>query len=164
MSELINKISSYNFFNYLLPGVIYVVLIENTTTYKILQENMIVNAFLVYFIGLVISRVGSLLIEHLLQKIAPHEEYKDFISACQQDSKIEMLSEVNNMYRTFISLFIVLFCSEIYIVITSCFSLSVKTNINIVACILILLFILSYRKQTIYITKRIKLVNKKDSK
>lgn len=161
MSELINKISSYNLFNYLLPGVIFVIFIENTTTYKVLQENMIINAFLVYFIGLVISRIGSLLIEGLLKKIAPHDKYENFITACQKDSKIEVLSEANNMYRTFISLFLLIITVLIYDKLSSGFR---EYTIYILLVLLLALFIAAYVKQTKYITKRVSHHCKKDVK
>lgn len=60
MSELIQKLSSYNLFNYLLPGIVFSVLLEQMTSYSIVQKDLFVNPFLFYFIGLCISRVGSI--------------------------------------------------------------------------------------------------------
>ena len=161
MNELINKISSYNLFNYLLPGVIFTVFIEYSTPYKILQESMIINAFLVYFIGLVISRIGSLIVEYPLKKIVSHEKYENFIEASKKDKKIEVLSEVNNMYRTFISLFLIL------IIFKLCdnFCSGIKNYMfYILTLLLFLLFIASYIKQTKYIKKRVQHQCQKDKK
>lgn len=153
MNDLINKISSYNLFNYLLPGAIFVVFIEYSTKYKILQENMIVNAFLVYFIGLVISRVGSLVIEYPLKKIVPHEEYGSFIDACTKDKKIETLSEANNMYRTFISLFTILLIFKL----CDSYCIWIKNYMFYsLVLLLLVLFIAAYIKQARYVGKRVR--------
>ena len=159
MNDLINKISSYNLFNYLRPGAIFVVFVEYSTDHKILQDNMIVNAFLIYFIGLVISRVGSLLIEDLLKKFAPHEKQEDFIDACKKDPKIEILSEANNMYRTFISLFLIIILFLIYDKFCSEFR---EYTFYMLLILLLVLFIAAYVKQTKYITKRIRHQLKKE--
>ncbi len=161
MNDLINKISSYNLFNHLLPGAIFVVFVEYSTHYKILQENMIVNVFLVYFIGLVISRVGSLVIEYPLKKIAPHEEYSSFIDACAKDKKIETLYEANNMYRTFISLFTILLVFQL----CDSFCEWIKNyTFYILVLLLLVLFIAAYVKQAKYIGKRVKHQCKKEEK
>ena len=83
MKDILEKISSYNLFNYLLPGVLFVVILEKFTTYSFVQENLIVGAFVYYFAGLVISRFGSLIVEPLLRKISflKFADYEDFVSA-----------------------------------------------------------------------------------
>ena len=110
MEKLLEKLSSYNIFNYLFPGMIFCILLEKTTSYSIIQENIVIDVFLAYFIGLLISRISSLIIEPLLKKVkfVKFAEYKDFVLASENDSKIELLSESNNMYRVFISLFFLL--------------------------------------------------------
>ncbi len=59
MNELLNKISSYNVFNHLLPGVIFSILIGEIAHYPIAQRDILTGAFLYYFLGLVVSRAGS---------------------------------------------------------------------------------------------------------
>ena len=101
MVDLLSKISSYDLFNYLLTGIIFVILADSFTRYSFIQQDIAIGLFLYYFIGLVISRVGSLAIEPLLKRIAflKFADYKDFISASEKDKKIELLSEVNNTYH-----------------------------------------------------------------
>ena len=70
MEKLLEKLTSYNLFNYLLPGIIFSVLLEKTTNYSIIHKDILIEAFLAYFIGLIISRVSSLIIEPLLIKIS----------------------------------------------------------------------------------------------
>ncbi len=155
MKELIEKISSYNLFNYLFPGVLYVIIINKITTYNMIQENIFIGAFLYYFIGLVISRIGSLLIEPILKKMAVFANYSDFISASKEDDKIELLSEVNNMYRTLISLFTVLLVSKLYNILSDNFNFLKLILPYLLVISLIVLFIFSFKKQTAYIVKRV---------
>ena len=63
MKDLLDKLSSYNLFNYLLPGAIFVAASQRISSHAFRDENIVIELFLVYFIGMVISRVGSLTIE-----------------------------------------------------------------------------------------------------
>lgn len=51
MKELLDKISSYNLFNYLLPGILFVCIAKHFTDYNFIQDNDFIGAFLYYFIG-----------------------------------------------------------------------------------------------------------------
>lgn len=163
MKELLDKISSYNIFNYLLPGILYVVLLSEFSEASLIQEEIIVGAFLYYFIGLVISRIGSLIVEPLFKKLKflKFEEYSEFIIACEKDPKIETLSESNNMYRTLVALFISLLFSKLYVFLSIKYQWSINTAFYVLAILLLTMFIFAYRKQTNYITKRIKHHKKK---
>lgn len=159
MKELLDKISSYNVFNYLFPGILFAVISEEFTAYSFLQDNLIIGAFVYYFIGLVISRFGSLFIEPLLRKLSflKFANYKDFVSASKKDAKIEVLLEINNMYRTLISMFVLTFLLKLYELIESNAPILKDWSTYILLVLLLGMFLFSYRRQTNYITKRIKL-------
>ena len=145
MDKLLERISSYDILNNLFPGsVLYFLLSENI---QLQQNSILTEFFIIYFLGLLASRIGSLLIEPLCKKlnIIQMASYEDFIKAESRDKKIEILSSVNNMYRTFISVFIIYIFYKItgYIV---------ETGIIIA---LLVIFSLSYHKQTNYIRKRV---------
>ena len=116
MKDLLEKLSSYNIFNYLLPGIVFVVLADTLTAFHFAQQDIILGVFLYYFIGLIISRLGSIAIEPLLRwsKFVQFSPYADFISASKEDKSLEVLSEANNMYRTFSTLFMSLILLKIY--------------------------------------------------
>ena len=157
MKDLLNKLSTYNIFNNLLPGVVFVVFSELFLQHSFIQKDLVVGAFLYYFLGVVISRVGSLVIEPLLKKISflKFANYRDFVVASKADSKLEVLSEVNNMYRTFVALFFILLSVRIYERVESIWP-SLKLASPFIAVLAItLLFLISYRKQSAYITKRV---------
>lgn len=158
MKEILSKLSSYNIFNYLLPGVIFVVAASKFTRYSFIQQDIIIGLFVYYFIGLVISRFGSLAIEPLLRRLSflRFADYKDFVAASQKDEKLELLSEVNNTYRTLCSLFALLLLLKIYERIEDTFSALKDWSGIILVVLLLVMFLFAYRKQTLYVIKRIK--------
>lgn len=158
MKDLLEKLSSYNLFNYLLPGILFVILAEKITAYSFIQQDIIIGVFLYYFIGLVVSRVGSLTIEPFLKKIKflKFADYPDFVAASKKDEKLDILSEQNNSYRTICSLFFLLLLLKIFEIIQSWFPALKEWDHFILLILLLVLFLLSYRKQTNYITKRVK--------
>ncbi|MFA7315908.1 MAG: hypothetical protein WC059_03870 [Candidatus Paceibacterota bacterium] len=157
MEKVIEKISSYNLFNYLLPGVIFVIFSKNFLPMNLVQENVILDVFLYYFIGLVISRFGSLVIEPVLKKIKflIFAKYEDLVSTSKIDSKIEIFLEENNIYRTFVAMFSLLLLSKLYLYIQTIYQYLQNFDSYILIALLFVMFSYSYRKQTAYITKRI---------
>ena len=158
MGDLINKISSYNLFNYLFPGIVFVALSKEITAYSFVQQDILVGAFLYYFIGLVISRFGSLVVEPILKKInfIKFADYKNFVVASQKDPQIEVLSEANNTYRTLLSMFVLLFLLKLYESVAQSWAPLQERGIIILLLILFVMFLVSYKKQTSYVNKRVK--------
>lgn len=157
MKDLFEKISSYNLFNYLFPGIVFVILAKGLTKYSFIQLNIIIGLFFYYFIGLVISRIGSLIIEPILKYISfiHFVDYRKFVAASKEDGKLEILSEVNNIYRTLCSTFLLLIILKLFEKVEGiCPSIS-DWRAPLLLIALLILFLLSYRKQTEYITKRI---------
>lgn len=157
MKEILDKISSYNFFNYLLPGIVFSYLLKETTNINIIQNDIVIGLFLYYFVGLVVSRIGSVVIEPIFKKIRliKFSEYKDFIAASKNDLKINLFSEVNNTYRTITSIAFSLIFLKLVLYLFSILSLSIQIQKLIGIIALFVLFSSAYRKQTNYITKRI---------
>lgn len=107
---------------------------------------------------MVISRFGSLIIEPVLKWISflKFVDYKDYVIASNKDDKIELLSEVNNSYRTILSLFIVLLLLRLYSITEIKYDISATTTLVIPTCLILIMFLFSYRKQTNYVVKRVK--------
>lgn len=158
MKELLDKLSSYNIFNYLLPGILFSLIATKITELNLIQSDIVIGAFLYYFIGLIISRLGSLIVEPILKKVKflKFAEYKDFVNVSEKDKKLEILSEANNMYRTLTAMLILLILVKIYFLIASKWTFLIDYSNWILVGLLLVMFIFSYRKQTNYITKRIK--------
>lgn len=157
MNDLLAKLSSYNLFNYLLPGVIFALLARDLIHYPVAPQSIITGAFLCYFLGLVISRFGSLIIEPILKhtKLVRFADYKDFVAASKKDDHLALLSEVNNTYRTLCALFCLLLLLKLYMGIEAKFSILQNWDTTILLVLLLAMFLFSYRKQTFYITKRV---------
>lgn len=157
MKDLIDKIGSYNLFNFLFPGVIFVVLLEECTHYSLIQNDLIIGIFVYYFTGMAISRVGSVLVEPVLKKIkfVNFIEYTKFIEASKKDPKIELHSETNNMYRTLTTMFLVLLISKTYEALSEIFLFLEHFKMVILVCVLFAMFLFAYRKQTNFVVKRV---------
>ena len=59
MSDILDKMSSYNIFNYLLPGTLFAGIGSKYSSYSLIQDDLVIGVFTYYFFGLVISRVGA---------------------------------------------------------------------------------------------------------
>lgn len=157
MKELLDRLGSYNLFNYLLPGVVFAAIATSLTGHSLIQSDLLVGAFVYYFLGLIISRIGSILVEPVLKRtgFVKFSSHRDYVSASKNDELIPTLSEANNMYRTFVSLFLCLLLLKGYELMASKLPFLKEQEMGILVTGLFILFLLSYRKQTAYITKRV---------
>lgn len=153
MESLVEKLNSYSILNNLLPGVVLGFLFESCLSVTIIQGNVIEDLFIYYFIGMLISRFGSVIVEPLYKKISlvQFAEYDDYINASKKDKKIEILSETNNIYRSILLACFVTVVAKIY------FAISTKVNVLsnykevIILIMCCIIFSIAYRKQnTIY--------------
>lgn len=166
MKEVFDKLSSYNIFNYLLPGILFVGLGKEITSFSLVQDNLLIGLFLYYFIGLIISRIGSLILEPLLTekiKFVEFAKYENYVKASKLDPKIDIFSEQNNMYLSLCMLSIVLIVLKIYDLASGTGSSDNALIIFIFLVGPIVIFLFSYKKQTEeYIVKRVKIALEKE--
>lgn len=157
MDKLLDKISSYNLLNNLLPGAMVVYLIKFTIGIDITQTSIISDLFIFYFVGMVISRIGSLVIEPICKKIklVSYSDYKSYIVACNTDNKIETLLETNNTYRTFLAGCFFVLLAWAYYKAGQQYQLLFDIAPIVAIVLLICLFAFSFRKQTSYIKQRV---------
>ncbi len=157
MDKLIEKISSYNLLNNILPGAVVYYFLQLIIWYQDVELSIARELLLYYFIGLLCSRLGSLILEPLCKKIRfiEYANYSDYLEAEKNDSKIAILLETNNIYRTFSSGFTILvFITFIKIILNkSYFIANIFVNIFVIVCFTLFLF--SYKKQTKYIKDRV---------
>lgn len=159
MEDLVKRISEYQIFNFMLSGAVLVVLLSKTTDIYLLSDSVIATFFVFYFVGLVLSRIGSLVVEPVLKKlkIIKFAPYAEYLGAVKKDPKIDTLSQENNTYRTLISTFVVYLL--VYTLNQNTANIIEGKSSEIIYVLILatlLLFIFAYRKQTSYITKRIK--------
>lgn len=158
MKELLEKLSSYNVFNFLLPGVIFAVFAGEFTNYNFVHENIIIGAFIYYFLGLIISRFGSLVIQPILKKLhfIQFADYAKYKKASKSDDQIVIFSETNNMFRTFISTFFLLLVLNFFEYCESLYPVIIQWRFLGLIIVLLVVFLFAYRKQTKYITDTVK--------
>ena len=68
LKQVIDKISSYNILNYLYPGILFCYLLGILFDRDILSDNWTENLIICYFVGMVLSRIGSVIIEPIMKK------------------------------------------------------------------------------------------------
>lgn len=163
METLIQKISSYELFNNFLPGMIFYLFTKDIlNTGSNFTDGIMESLFLCYFIGIVISRVGSIIIEPIFKCIGiiKYAPYKYFIKAEKEDPKLIQLSETNNMYRTLVSTVLCIYIFHISNKIFNHYESLNEFKFELLIICLLILFSNSYRKQTEYIRKRVEKYNK----
>jgi hypothetical protein len=160
MSDFLDKLSSYNLFNYLLPGTLLGGIGTSYSSYNFIHDNLFIAVFLFYFIGLIISRIGSLVLEPLLKwlNFLDFADYASYVRASQKDKSLAQLSETNNMYRTLCSFILCLVLLIGFDSLSNTFPLLRVLAPYLLVAGLMLLFLLSYRKQTKYVVARIRYV------
>lgn len=173
LKQLVGKISSYNLFNNLYPGILFCCIFKLIFKTSLLSDDLLENLVIFYFIGMVISRIGSIVIEPILKKISYKDKnsekkrklieyapYGDYKKACDGDPIILTLSEVNNTYRTLLSTFVsILMCKAAFVINNLLENKGIyffKNNYEwIILILLIVLFLCSYAKQTNYVRKSV---------
>ena len=164
MKAILEKLSSYNIFNYLFPGFLFVIVGEQLTTFSLFYKKWFIGVFLYYFYGLIISRIGSLIVRPLLKniKFINEKSYEQYVPASKLDPKIEIFSEQNNMYRTLCAMFILLIILKICDELKDVLPWREAAYGFIFLVGLLILFLFSYRKQTGYVVERIEIALKKE--
>ncbi|MGI5074427.1 hypothetical protein E4N71_03020 [Treponema vincentii] len=157
MGTILDRIGTYNLFNYLFPGILFVYICKVANIIDLFQKDLVIDFFIYYFIGMVISRIGSLFIEGLIKKVFKIEfaEYNNYLDAQKKDNKINLFVEINNMYRTIIAVPVTVGFTALIIQIKRYFKIEAWIIIVFILIMISLLFSLAYKKQSEYIVKRV---------
>lgn len=153
MDKIIEKIEIYHFINYLLPGTIFVAIFNKICGNEFIASNVIIAVIEYYFVGLILSRIGSVILQPIFKKVKliKYADYNKYIDTSKSDNKLEILQREANQYRTYIATFVVLTAVQAYI----CFINKNFSVLLIVFVSLVILFILSYKKQIKFIVDRV---------
>lgn len=165
MDNLLNILGEYEVFTNFIPGVIFYKLSNPDIQSFVDDDNLLVFFIMCYFIGLVINRIGSLILEPIFMKckLIEYVDYEKYIKVgeeTQKYKKTEALMKINNLFRTLSAEFTLLFLIYLIYLPTNIKSSYIAIGYNellheLLFAIFAIIFILSYRKQTKYIRKRI---------
>ena len=159
LTILSGKISSYNLLNYFLPGALLCIILKYIVGYNLLVGNDFENILIFYFVGMIISRVGSLIVEEILRQIKflHFATYTDFVKAEQADlsKKLTTLSDVNNSFRSYTAVFLISIVAKICRILSysRCICSDIFSLLGLFS--LFILFLFAYRKQTSLVCKRV---------
>jgi len=159
MDSFVNKISTYNIFNYLFPGVVFLTLLAKLTTYDLDFGGILQTLLVGYFVGLVISRIGSIILEPIfkLTRIIKRGDYSDFVKASKNDEFVSTLSEIANMYRTLSSMIFCFVFAYGYSILMNKDAYINAIEILIGLVLLFFLFVFALKKQSDYVSKRVEI-------
>lgn len=159
MENFLDKLSRYHILNNLIPGIAFLYIVDTIGIYSTAFNNAYGVFFIGYITGMILSRLGSVVTEPWFKKwkIVIYAPYSDFLKAEQKDNKISTLLEENNMYRTLVTMFIIVLLLYVCSLIPFINSfMHTKWATLVLIALLLFLYALAYRKQTSYIRKRVK--------
>jgi len=152
LKDVFDKLTSYNLFNYLFPGFVFVLVLSQTT--ELMSPELDFNLgmiVIIYFTGLVISRIGSLILEDMSKVIffvsIGNIDMQELLEKLKGNVKFEAIFEAMNMYRT---LSATLFCLGLFTIVDTIMNFSdlIISLVDFLGEIgLGILFFYAYRKQ-----------------
>lgn len=158
MDTLLAKLNSYHILSNLFPGAIFYNILILFFNIEFDELSFITEICIYYFTGVIFNRIGSLIIEQVCKEIniIKYVKYEDYIKVVSKDSSLYSIVETSDMYRTFLTGFIImlLILLPAYICMNG-FSIHILIMVAVLI-LLIVLFFYSYKKQVGYITKRVK--------
>lgn len=169
MTELFTRIitifENYYLANYLIAGCAIWLGIRILDIYA-LSDSWYTILIAYYFSGMVASRLSSVVIEPIFKKLKIVEKapYRDFMNAEKADNsgKLLELSKVNSIYRSMCGVALLLFVASLIHYWPFPWH-GPEVLIPILASLaLLILFVLSFRKQTEYIKKRVNHINSRN--
>ena len=153
LKSLSEKLSAYQLFNFIYPGAVFLGILS----YKGVPLGMLkeIWCFLLssYFLGMTISRFGSIVIESICLKFGWIEKYdiKRYADNIAKNSFTAILLELTNIYRTICSMGILLFLCTIFK-----YQQDDKCCMLFVEVLFVLLFGISFIKQHHYLEDKLK--------
>lgn len=152
---LVDRLSQYEFLVNLIPGTALCLLLKMIGYNFMPEGSLYLSLFTFYFVGVVNNRFGSVVVEWFLKyaQIISFIPYKTFIEAEKRDDKITTLSMQNNMFRSYVAVFVLSLIAFVYKELAP--DWLIKIQIPVLLVCLLILFLISYRKQTNYVIERV---------
>ncbi len=163
MEIIISALGPYGIIINLIPGILFYLLAPLEFRSIVNIDNSIFLFVFCYFIGLILNRIGSLIISPMVQivgfiKYVPYDQFlqAEEVEKSRAEHKLQTLVTVNNFYRTLCAMTITLIIVRVYYSSLTCdtFIFRIFLN-NWIYWGLFVLFLFSYKKQTAFIKNRV---------
>lgn len=153
METIIEKLEEYKIVINLIPGYFFLWLLKCYIEIEISFVNIFQEIVVAYVIGTAIGRIASIIFSKLLRKlkIIKFANYKDYIEVSKKDDQISKLLMNANFYRSLFTVIILIFILKI----AMNFNVNFEWIKNISLIILLIIFILAFKKEEDNITGRI---------
>lgn len=148
LKMIAEKLSTYRFFNFIIPGAVLIGFVKFHHIMEIPSVSIWWFLLLCYFCGIVLSRIGSVVIEEPMKCMGLISSYSvnTYITKQKDNALICTMLELANSYRTISAMVLVILCMTII-----AFPCEGRTIWYVVVEILLLvLFIISFYKQHKY--------------
>lgn len=158
MESILQNISEYRLLNNLIPGGFFVGALSWAAGWASSEVNFIFIIAISYVAGVVLSRLGSLIVEPVAKKVfklefAPYDEY------CQAEKRYPKLASMNtenSTFRTFVAMSACLLLGAPIIGLFGMGDGRALSLLVIASALAVAIFMLAYIKQTNYIVGRVK--------
>lgn len=155
------KISSYQIFTYILPGIVFLAPLSLYYIKEIPSTSIWEKLLICYFVGMTVSRIGTFVFEswpsHIKWKWLGIQliDYPTLIKAEKKDPKINSLLQVSNTYR---SMAAASFTLLLVAILNYYFNIGFQfpCGLHILNLFLCILFYFSFKKQYWYVNERVK--------
>lgn len=155
MNDIIQKISAYDLMNTLIPGGLLTYALQPLGYLDLSTTDVLVEAALAYLLGLIGSRVGSLVLEPLAIKLGLiQHDYSAYVVAQKRDERLTALTTIANMYRALTGSVLVLGILALGALVPAGHRVGLYLGYGVASFVLLLC---SWLKQDGYVGKRIEL-------
>ena len=149
INSLFNKLSAYQLLSLMLPGASLLGTLKFIFAIDIkVDENIWWFLLSSYVVGIILSRIGSLLIEEVFKKMGFIKGYNvgNYIAKRKEDDMVETLLSFANLYRSFCALSILM----IIVTMVKGYGFCDYWHYFLLEVLLLLLFAFSFCKQYNY--------------
>lgn len=158
LKEFVAKLTRYDWFTVFVPGLFAVVAFEKLGIGEFLSVGLLKALIYIFMVGIVSSRIGASIVEPIarIKRFGLSYKYEDYLEFRNKDSKgAEMLIGNSNFYRGMVGAFLLVLFTLLLSYLKHRLGLSSKAYATIVLSALLFLFADSYRRQLVFINKRI---------
>lgn len=158
MESILQNISEYRLLNNLIPGGFFVGVLSWAGGWASSDVNFIFILAISYVAGVILSRLGSIIVEPVARKAFKLEfaPYADYCQVEKRYPKLATMNTENNIYRTFVATGACLLLGAPLIGLLGMGNGNALCALVLLATFFIVVFMIAHIKQTNYIVNRVK--------